>query len=231
MDPAAALRLWTTRFRAEGTARSAAGQKAYLKSELKFFGVTTPQLRAAARELCKKEPDLDARALVDAAFATEWWELRSASLAVLEHHQKKLRAADADWLIALIRRARTWAQVDWIAVQILGPLVAREPSLGTTVRRWARDEDFWVRRTALLVWLLPLRTGEGEFARFAELAEPMLEEKEFFIRKAIGWVLRETSKKQPKLVFDFLKQHRARVSGLTLREGARRLPVALRKQL
>lgn len=59
----------------------------------------------------------------------------------------------------------------------------------------------------------------------------MLDEKEFFIRKAIGWVLREVSKKRPKLVFEFLREHRAEVSGLTLREGAKYLPAAQRRAL
>jgi len=83
----------------------------------------------------------------------------------------------------------------------------------------------------MLSLLVPLRNGEGDFALFAEIAAPLLEEKEFFLRKAIGWILREVSKKRPRLTFDFLKEHRARVSGLTLREGARHLPPPLRAQL
>ena len=59
----------------------------------------------------------------------------------------------------------------------------------------------------------------------------MLDEQEFFIRKAIGWVLRETSKKRPKLVYDYLRPRRDRVSGLTLREGAKYLSDAQRRSL
>jgi hypothetical protein len=59
----------------------------------------------------------------------------------------------------------------------------------------------------------------------------MLDEREFFIRKAIGWVLREVSKKRPELVFAFLRAHRAEVSSLSLQEGANYLPAAMRTKL
>jgi 3-methyladenine DNA glycosylase AlkD len=59
----------------------------------------------------------------------------------------------------------------------------------------------------------------------------MFGEREFFIRKAIGWILREVSKKRPELVFEFLHEHRERVSGLTLSEGAKYLPPAQRRLL
>ena len=67
-------------------------------------------------------------------------------------------------------------------------------ALERTLDRWSRDEDFWIRRSAMLALLLPLRDGGGDWARFAGYADRLLEEKEFFIRKAICWVLRETSK-------------------------------------
>ena len=104
----------------------------------------------------------------------------------------------------------------------------------TALRRlpvWARDDNFWVRRTALLAQLRQLSHEAGDFALFARLAAPMLGEREFFIRKAIGWVLREVSKKRPTLVFRFLRDHREEVSALTLSEGAKYLPAAQRRAL
>ena len=59
----------------------------------------------------------------------------------------------------------------------------------------------------------------------------MVEEKEFFIRKAIGWILREVSKNRPELAFGFLREHRDLVSGLTMAEGAKYLPAAMRTKL
>ena len=107
----------------------------------------------------------------------------------------------------------------------------RPPFAGARCDRWARDSDFWVRRAALLAQLDQLRAGGGDFPLFAALAAPMLPEKEFFIRKAIGWVLREVGHRRPQLAFEFLRAHRAQLSGLTLREGSRRLPPAMRAAL
>ncbi len=59
----------------------------------------------------------------------------------------------------------------------------------------------------------------------------MLPEKEFFIRKAIGWVLRDIARKRPELTFAFVEEHGAEMSGLTYREATRRLPAALQQKL
>jgi len=94
----------------------------------------------------------------------------------------------------LIRESKTWAFVDELAIAIIGPLVERAPELMAVLDRWSADTDFWVRRSALLALLPPLRRGAGDFERFGRYADRMLDEREFFIRKAIGWVLRETGK-------------------------------------
>jgi hypothetical protein len=125
----------------------------------------------------------------------------------------------------LLRESRGWALVDNLAASVAGDLVERFPrKLAPVLDRWAKDGDFWLRRSALLALLLPLRRGGGDFARFCRYADGMLAEKEFFIRKAIGWVLRETAKKTPERVVDWLLPRAARASGLTVREACKHLP-------
>jgi 3-methyladenine DNA glycosylase AlkD len=97
--------------------------------------------------------------------------------------------------------------------------------------RWAQDEDFWLRRSALLAQLVPLRRGEGDFARFGRYADATLGEREFFIRKAIGWVLRETGKKRPALVYAWLRPRADRASGVTVHEAVRYLPAEKREEM
>ncbi len=76
----------------------------------------------------------------------------------------------------------------------------------------------------MLALLIPLRRGEGEFDRFARYADAMLDEKEFFIRKAIGWILREVSKKRPEIVHAWIAPRTHRASGVTMREALKYLP-------
>ena len=87
---------------------------------------------------------------------------------------------------------------------------------------WAGDADFWIRRASLLAELRPIRAGDG-IARFARRAESMLEEREFFIRKAIGWVLREAGKRDPSAVAAWLAPRAHRASGITMREAVKYL--------
>ena len=124
-----------------------------------------------------------------------------------------------------VREGRTWALVDALSCDVSGGLMSCAiRNSARTLDRWAADEDFWVRRAALLSLLVPLRRGGGDWQHFVRLAEPMLGEREFFIRKALGWVLRETAKRRPELVEEWLRPRAARVSRLTLREAIKPLP-------
>jgi 3-methyladenine DNA glycosylase AlkD len=75
----------------------------------------------------------------------------------------------------------------------------------------------------MLALLPALRRGGGEWERFAGYADGMLEEREFFIRKSIGWVLREVSKNRPQLVYEWLLPRALRTSGVTWREAVKYL--------
>ena len=216
-----------------GDAERAVWSKAYMKSALDFLGCSNAQVHAAARTLCRERPLDRARLLqvVDALFASRCWEVRQAAVDVLDRKQKLLTAQDLPFVIALVRRGACWAFVDHLACHVAGGVLERAPEHLGVLDVWAADPDFWVRRTALLAQERTLKRGGGDFERFARLATPMLEEKEFFIRKAIGWVLRETSKKRPELVRRYLEAHVDRVSGLTLREAMKHLPFAQQQAL
>jgi 3-methyladenine DNA glycosylase AlkD len=75
----------------------------------------------------------------------------------------------------------------------------------------------------MLALLVPLRNGVGDFDRFGRYADAMLDEREFFIRKAIGWVLREASKRRPELVYGWMLPRAAGASGVTIREAVKYL--------
>ncbi len=203
----------------------AAGEKAYLKSALDHYGTSVPAIRTAVLEVIRPLDLIhdDVVALVEQLWAAPVHERRQAAVEVLQAHVGDLRADDIALLERLLRESRTWALVDSLAASVVGPLVEREPTLAATLDRWATDGDFWIRRSAMLALLLALRRGEGDFERFGRYADAMLDEKEFFIRKAIGWVLRDTARKRPDLVFGWLLPRASRASGVTLREAIKPL--------
>jgi 3-methyladenine DNA glycosylase AlkD len=226
---AAVLRGFDAAFRKAGTRGRAAGTKAYLKSDLEFYGVTSPDLYRIIDDFDRRHPGLtrtQVLALVRALWATTNHEMRSAGIKLLEQHEEQLGGRDLPLLERLLRASRSWAYVDWLCTRVVAPIVEREPAQRRVLARWARDRDFWIRRSALLSLLPALRRGEGDFALFERLAVPMLGESEFFIRKAIGWVLRDVSHRRPGLTAAFVRRHAGALSGVTWREAAKYIPAA-----
>jgi 3-methyladenine DNA glycosylase AlkD len=214
------------RLRAVGTRHRAEGEKRYLRSDLDFLGAMVSQIRSAVRELA---PPMEHDELV--AVAAELWErpiheLRTAAIFLLARGARRLGPEDLALLERFARESRTWALLDYLAVDVLGPMVEASPgALRADLDRWSVDPDFWVRRASLLAELRPIRNGDP-MHRFLARAETMLDEREFFIRKAIGWVLREAGKRQPREVAAWLGSRTDRASGVTMREAVKYLPKA-----
>ncbi len=226
-DPEEAARTVTDAMRPLGTPERAAQEKRYLKSDLEFFGVTVPDMRRAVRAVARSHPGLDREAVL--AWAIALWrgpvhERRMAAVEVLTVAVQSLAAEDLPAVEKLIREAGTWALVDGLACSVAGGIALRDPSSWPLIDAWASDQEFWVRRSALLALLPGIRAGRPDLLRFTAYAEPMLAEKEFFIRKAIGWVLREISQRDPRWAAGWTERHMSEMSGVTFREAVRRLP-------
>jgi len=216
-----------------GTPERAAGEKRYLKSELEHLGATIGDNRGIVRAFAKQHPDLtnaELSALIRELWSRRIFDCRFACGLLLEAYPELVTRADLELLQELIRDSHTWALVDLFAADVIGKLLLRDPDAAGQLDPWAADGDFWVRRSALLSQLRPLKQG-APFARFAGYAEAMLDEREFFIRKAIGWVLRDTAKRDPAVVYEWLAPRIDRASGVTVREAVKYLEPAWREEL
>lgn len=227
-DPEEAAAYIDDRVRALGSPARAEAERRYLKSELDHLGVTVWQIRR--RVLHPSLSHTELIAMVKALWSRPIHERRMAAAMPLEAYAALVPPTDLTLLKRLIRESRTWALVDVLAGDVIGRLLVRHPGAESRLDRWAVDRDFWVRRAALLAMLEPLKHG-APFRRFAGYADAMLNETEFFIRKAIGWVLRETGKRRPQEVFEWLAPRTARVSGVTIREAVKYLDPDQRDEL
>ncbi|HET9416164.1 MAG TPA: DNA alkylation repair protein [Candidatus Limnocylindria bacterium] len=211
-----------------GTPKRADGEKAYLKSDLDFTGTLVSETRAEVKRV-DRELALDHDRLielVEALWSKPVFERRLAAIMFLQRHPRLLSDADIALLERMARGSRTWALLDYLAVDVLGRMVeADPPTLAPIMDRWATDDDFWICRASLLAELRPIRRG-ADLDRFLVRADPMLEEREFFIRKAIGWVLREAGKRRPSETAAWLAPRTRRASGVTMREAVKYLPPA-----
>jgi 3-methyladenine DNA glycosylase AlkD len=226
VDIAALAEAIDTELQAGGGPERAENERAYLKSALHHYGASVPSIRAVAKATARRHPDLphdQLVALVEALWAEPVHERRMVCVELLDVYCDRLGPPDAALLERFLCESRTWALVDGLAATVVGRLVERYPELTAVLDRWAADRDLWLRRSAMLALLIPLRQGRGDFDRFGRYADAMLDEGEFFVRKAIGWVLRDTGRKRPDLVYEWLLPRAARASGVTIREAVKPL--------
>jgi 3-methyladenine DNA glycosylase AlkD len=124
-----------------------------------------------------------------------------------------------------------WDFVDDISIHLVGAVLEKDKRVYGYLKKWSASDNFWMRRASMISQVLLFRHNKGDKKLFFGFAGKMLHEKEFFIRKAIGWCVREISKASPDEAFDFLMKIKDRASGLTLREGAKRLPPQQREMI
>jgi len=226
--------LLTEELRAVATPGRAVQEKRYLKSDLEFLGASFWETQRLVKAFVKGAAPLthdSLVALVEALWAQPVHERRAAAVELLELHPRQLGPADVPLLERLLRESRTWALVDGLAANVVGGILVASPAeVAPVLDRWSSDPDFWIRRSSLLAELRSHKEG-ADLAPFLRRAEAMLDEKEFFIRKAIGWVLREAGKRRPVEVAAWLAPRTHRASGVTMREAVRWLPEKDRERL
>ncbi len=219
------------RLRELGTQKRAIGEKQYLRSDLEFTGTMVSDIRATVRDLAPRMAHDELVRTVAEMWEQPIHEMRTAAIFILTRDAARLSANDLPLLERMARESRTWALLDYLAGDVLGPLVeADADGLRTEMDRWSADDDFWVRRASLLAELRPIRHGAPMY-RFLSRADRMLDEREFFIRKAIGWVLREAGRKRPDEVEAWLAPRTHRASGVTMREAVKKLSPDVRDAL
>lgn len=231
-------------------AKRAEKEKSYLYSEFKHYGISSPVSRTfwlKHKKYIRSLPKADAIKLIKYLWKQPSHEEKNAALTILNLHLNQLDALDTPLIEVMMRESKGWALLDNLIIPVMPTLLKKDKRAYNYLEKWIKDDDFWVRRSALLAQLLFFRTGDGgDHKLFFEFAKSQFEENwinqtykdrlqnsraKFFIRKAIGWTLREMSLKKPHLVFDFLKENKSKMSGLSLREGSRRLPKDLLQKL
>ncbi|WP_083983808.1 DNA alkylation repair protein [Actinomadura hibisca] len=203
----------------------AEGEKRYLKSDFVHLGTTVPEVRKVARTAAVRSRD-DALALAETLWTlTESGlavhEARMAAIEILVRWVRLLEPKDVGFVERLVRDSASWVYVDGLAEKVVGQLAS-----GEVLDVWVGDSCMWVRRTALLALLPGVRSGRPDLGRISRYGDLVIGEREFFIRKALGWVLRELSKKDPAWVHKWVTERIGTISGVTIREAVRRLPEA-----
>lgn len=202
---------------------NAGPMQAYMKSALPYRGVKAKSLQKVTKSLFKAFPITDRQefeCVVRELWDAEYREERYAAIGACEYYKKFQILESLSLYRFMIETGAWWDLVDVIASHLVGGLLKRYPAeMKPVMGQWIDDPDIWVRRTALLSQLSFKK--ETDEAMLFGFCTKRMEEKDFWIRKAIGWALREYSKTNPEAVQRFVEEKRSGMSGLTLREASK----------
>ncbi|MGB3954889.1 MAG: DNA alkylation repair protein [Brooklawnia sp.] len=204
-------------------------QQAYVKSTMPCHGIPNPRVRMIVRTAASRRPTLTRDEWI-AAIRSLWTGAthREECLAAIELADARRTWTGGDLLDLYELMARTgawWDLVDPLASHLVGDVLRAEPEQASRIRAWANADDPWLRRVAILS---QLRFGAAtDTALLAEVIEANFFESQFgtnfFVRKAIGWALREYARVDAAWVRRFVAEHAEQLSTLSRREALRHL--------
>ncbi|WP_313357958.1 DNA alkylation repair protein [Microbacterium sp.] len=199
----------------------APGQQAYMRSAMPFLGVRMPAVRAAVRA---RSRDADAAVLLETALTlwreAEFREERYAALAVMALRPLRGDVTLLDVHDEMIRTGAWWDLVDEVAHRLRELFDADPVRMAVEMRVWADDDDMWIRRAAIISQLGRKNDTDRDVLEYAILAN--VADRRFFLRKAIGWALRDLGRHDPDWVRRFASQH-PELSALSRREALKHL--------
>jgi 3-methyladenine DNA glycosylase AlkD len=200
---------------------------AYMRDQFPFLGIPAPGQRALTRQVLaadsatRRPTEADLRAVALGCWALPEREYQYFACDWLRRHARVCSAGFINVAHRLIVTKPWWDTVDALAAHLVGPLVAGHPALLSTMDAWSMADDMWLVRTAILHQLRYRESTDVD--RLFWYCARQAGHRDFFIRKAIGWALREYAKTDPAAVRGFVQAHRAALSPLSVREALKNL--------
>ena len=208
----------------------AVDMQAYMKTDMPFYGVQTPARVLILRQLVRDFPPTHRDGyenLVLGLWSLPHREEKYLALGIAQHFRSFVDTASLPLYRRLIVEGAWWDFVDEVATHLVRQLVLQYPDkVWPEVDTWIDDQDMWLRRSAIICQVGAKEKTDAK--RLFTFCAARAEEKEFFIRKAIGWSLREYAKTDPEAVAGFVIANRDRLSGLSFREATKHIQHLIR---
>ncbi|MDA3944958.1 MAG: DNA alkylation repair protein [Bacteroidetes bacterium] len=195
-------------YEAQANPQIAAGAEKYMRNQYPFYGIPAPVRAEIFKTFIKSQglPDWEKLEEISLnAWQLPQREMQYAAMNVLDRSINKMPPEAVNLLEKLIVQKSWWDTIDFIAPNLIGSLFKRYPEIrDETISRWMHSGNFWLQRSCLL-FQLKYKQDTNEKLLF-ELCEKLSDEKEFFIRKAIGWALRQYARTAPEQVRYFVEK-------------------------
>ncbi|MEX1189720.1 MAG: DNA alkylation repair protein [Bacteroidia bacterium] len=179
--------------------------KSYMKDNFLFYGIPKPQRALLAKDFFINygvPNENQFRSVVHLLWDEPYRELHYLAMDILYRNRKHFQAEDIFLFEELMRTHSWWDSIDYISPTLCFNLFAKFPHIKeSTLKRWNLESDFWIRRASIIAQLKEKDKIDRQLQ--LNLISTQLNEKEFFIRKAIGWSLREMAKTYPETVLRF----------------------------
>jgi 3-methyladenine DNA glycosylase AlkD len=224
--PGPLIRALRKALRAAANPAKAPGMQAYMKSAMPYLGVQTPVLRKAVRPLLAAHPLGRFKEWHDTVL--ELWrearyrEERYAAIELAGYHRyREFRTLEAlPMYEEMITSGAWWDYVDAIATRQLGEILRHDPvPTSAVLREWSLCDNLWKRRSAILAQLN--FKGDTDLKLLYDCIQPSLGSTEFFLRKGIGWALRQYARTDAQEVVRYVRRHERQISPLSKREALR----------
>ena len=190
----------------------------YFRNQFGSFGLKNEDRRKLTKQFIVATKQFSQKELVETIellWSRSEREFQHTGMELIDHHRKKFDHSIKNVLQFMITHKSWWDTVDFIASHTVGHAFKTKQLRQEDIYEWNESDNLWLIRTSILSQLK--YKSNTDWALLQELIVPHLGHKDFFIRKAIGWALREYSKTKPNLVIDFVEKYP--MSGLSQREA------------
>lgn len=194
----------------------------YMLNKSEYIGIKTPERREIFKNFFKEYKNEEK---IDWEFVNKCWEdkyreFQFVGADYLKNMKDKLTIDDIPKLKQLILKKSWWDTIDNLDMTI-GALALKDSNMNKILLEWSLDENIWLRRIAIDHQLL--RKEKTDIELLEKILKNNLGQTEFFINKAIGWVLRDYSKTNPEWVKNFIEENKEKMAKLSIKEASKYL--------
>lgn len=207
-------------FESSANPQLALQMKKYMRDQFEYIGIPSPLRKEIVKNVLgsyKPEKKSEFIGFVESCWAQPQREYKYAAMDFSFRQLKRMDSSFIPFYEKLIAIESWWDTVDGLTPQIIGSLIKKNIGLRSEYSmKWIESENIWYQRSAIILQLM--FRNQTDFELLKKLILRRADSKEFFVRKAAGWALRQYSKMQPDAVEKFISENK-NLSGLTVREG------------
>jgi len=199
----------------------------YIGTRLRSLGIRAPVIHAMAREFSASHEDIemeDVHRITDELWHSDILEARSLAASILMRFKRKLDRSSFDLISRWYDDVDNWANCDGLSVFVLSEFMFKDDDVTSRVCEWIGSPNPWKRRGAVTSTIPANREGRSKPKVVLEMVRTLLDDDEYFVKKSLGWVLRELGKSRPETVAPFLRKHRKKLNKEQLKKAVKYIP-------